>query len=853
MPKVQKRNSDSESEKTEEPQLYSMWAVPKYDITKERIMDTMEMYDLDKKIQILEKTDKGYHDRIDPTKQYKFFGDCDNYKGTIDKFIELLITFLDQKYAIKVNKDAIMYTENKKKKGSYHYSIPSLNASVKKLKEVHTNFKKMYTDEFVNVVDGKAQNVIDTSIYSVHWFRCPNQSKEGDKDTKHRIVKGQMKDFIIDHVEPTSLNIDDRVYLKESRNGPKKQPPVKQEANDQQLVIPVSPTVTTTTTTTTIIQNEVKDNIVALVQHNEQTILYRFFDECFAQKRFDTYEYWMRVGMAIKNKFGNDGFAIFQYFSNKGAKPDPADKLLSKYNTFKETDSTPITIKTIYYYAKEDNLAKYIEIVKTQSMFKGFEVNSVMISKYIHMLRPNDFIWKDDLLYCYNGKFWEQSDLLLKIYIGNELFYFLRDVLVTCFWAENPAQFQMMKNSLNMLRRMSFKEEIVKTTKEDFRNNKVQFDTKWYLFGFENTVFDLRAMKFREYEYDDYVTLTAGYDWVEPSDAEIQTMQKLIESIHPVEEERQLFLEIVSTGLEGRCLEKFIVLNAKGGNGKSMLNDLILKSYGQYSLIGNNALLFEKSRTGTNPEKNNIHKKRYVVFREPSSTGKIENSVMKELTGGGGISVRGHYESKTEKKLHCTIVMESNNRPLFAEEPKEAESRRIIDIYFRRIFTDKKELVDEENGIFLANRDYKNEDFQEKHKTALFVILVKAYEKYMERGYHFIIPKSVADRTNQYLEMSSNILTWVNDGYDRTANKTDIVKLCDMYDHFKVSDYYSNLTKAQRLRYNKSYFMNEIADNAFLKQYYAARKHIDGQYYNNVLTNHKRKDEAKNEFANDLD
>ena len=72
-------------------------------------------------------------------------------------------------------------------------------------------------------------------------------------------------------------------------------------------------------------------------------------------------------------------------------------------------------------------------------------------------------------------------------------------------------------------------------------------------------------------------------------------MNELIESIQPHDDERKLYLEILSTGLQGKCLEKFVILNGDGGNGKGLIDDILLKAYGDYGFVGNNAILFEKN------------------------------------------------------------------------------------------------------------------------------------------------------------------------------------------------------------------------------------------------------------------
>ena len=162
---------------------------------------------------------------------------------------------------------------------------------------------------------------------------------------------------------------------------------------------------------------------------------------------------------------------------------------------------------------------------------------------------------------------------------------------------------------------------------------------------------------------EDYITITTGYDYRDPTEDEIEFVNNLIIQIMPKEDERETFLDILASGIDGRCSEKFIVYNGGGGNGKGVIDDLMLKMSGNYGMLGNNNLLFENSKMGSNPEKANMHKKRYIVFREPSANKKFENSVVKELTGGGNFSARGHFETDTQKELNNTTICECNEKP----------------------------------------------------------------------------------------------------------------------------------------------------------------------------------------------
>ena len=268
---------------------------------------------------------------------------------------------------------------------------------------------------------------------------------------------------------------------------------------------------------------------------------------------------------------------------------------------------------------------------------------------------------------------------------------------------------------------------------------------------------------------------------------------------------------------------KFIIFNGKGGNGKGVINDLFLTGLGFYGFQGNNSILFEKNRTGSNPEKSNLHRKRYVVFREPAEKNKIENSVVKELTGGGTFSSRSHYEKDTEKELNLTMIVECNKRPLFTEEPTDGDIRRIIDIFFRSKFVTDIDDVNEQNYVYLANIEYKTKEFTNKYKYALLKILFETHSIYYKNNSILKLPESIIIRTNAYLEMSCEILQWFKENYEEN-NKT-IIYLKDIYEYFITdSEYYSNLTKNEKKKFNKIYFIEYFQTNAFLKNFYLSRK-----------------------------
>jgi hypothetical protein len=189
---------------------YKVYAVNQYCKKQSFIDNEFIEFEIEHLVNELAKNDKCYHMRLRVGCNYVFFGDCDNFNGSFDQFAKLLIDFLNIKYGIKVDMNDISWTENKSKSGSFHYSIPKFFGSLEKIKEIHVNFFKAHEAIFLIKKNKKSTKVVDTCIYSDHWFRYPEQSKEGVSNTKHVIKHGKMIDHVVEFIPDFSVCINDK-------------------------------------------------------------------------------------------------------------------------------------------------------------------------------------------------------------------------------------------------------------------------------------------------------------------------------------------------------------------------------------------------------------------------------------------------------------------------------------------------------------------------------------------------------------------------------------------------------------------------------------------------------------------
>ena len=815
---------------------FSIYTVKNYTMKTSSFDDNLIQFEaIEDIVEELTTVNNSYHFRVHPITTYIFFGDLDHYKNSIETFTNLLKTFLGTYYNLYFEDADFKYTKNNTKEGSYHYSIPKWNLTTEKLKEIHIEFIKEYKNDLSNDIDGRVSVCVDTSIYSEHWFRCPNQYKGNNNDiSKHIIIKGDMSNFIIDYIPDYSIGINNIIkqiievhteinsgtITTLSRAKPRTRKPRITNNNGLQLVLPTSNTTATSIIeTTTIIHPELLSESIF-----RSNLYKQFFEKCYKQTRFDDYNTWIAIGMAIKKIFPNeeDGLELFNFFSSKGQNYDGIDIITKKFNSFDANREKGYNVATIYYYAMEDNKPKAIDIISKNTL----QLAPTDICSFIKLLAGNKFFYKVENntynLYCYNGSYWEKDDVVLRSFISNELHEFLKYILVNVYWETVGREFQQYKNKIDRLKTISYKREIIETYKEYNSRRDVIFDDKWWLFGFNNTVYDMKECIFRDYKPEDYITITTGYDYREPTQDEIDFINKLIIQIMPIEAERETFLDILATSIDGRCPEKFIVFNGGGGNGKGVIDDLTLKMTGNYGMLGNNNLLFENSKMGSNPEKANMHKKRFVVFREPPANKKFENSTVKELTGGGTFSARGHFESETQKELNNTMICECNEKPLFKDKITDAEIRRLIDIYFRASFTNNESLLDESKYIYRADPYYKTTEFQDKYKYALFKIIIDRHKIYYNQNHSVIkLAPSIVSRTQSYLESCCDIVGWFKDTY--TEDNTKYSTMGDIYENFKTSQIYLEMSRNKKENYSKIKFFELLRTNIFFKRYYLER------------------------------
>jgi len=468
--------------------------------------------------------------------------------------------------------------------------------------------------------------------------------------------------------------------------------------------------------------------------------------------------------------------------------------------------------------------AKSAEVSLLKSCFTDGD-----IADYFFSLYKDIFKYYHNNLYKFNGVYWKKS-LTNELYSCFDFIYFdLLNVLNT-YWrgVDDKEFYDSAIKKLLKLRNNRSCEGVVRYVIRRIEIDEDVWDRDIDLLGFTNGTYDLKSDSFRNGLSSDYITRVVPHDYKVSNEGDKEKMMEFIKQVMPVDDEREFFLKTLATGLRGATLEKFIVCTGNGRNGKDTLLTYLYKG-----LIGED-LCYESNITAItqllkgdlNASIAGMHRKRVVMYNEPTKAETVKVSIVKTLTGGKHISVRNLYQSETKCELAATNIMICNEKPLL-DCVDDAIAQRLIVFEFRAMFRDEQALADLPEGTLYAypvNPYYKSEEFINSMRMPFLSILLDYFIKFRDDNYILkSMPESIRDLAKDYLSESDEFYGWFITAYERTQDDGDYVQIKDVFNEFRMSEYYRDLNKAARRKCTLKWLTNEVCKNINLKGFYKER------------------------------
>ena len=371
-----------ENKNSEKNATVKLWKIKKYSyMKKENIEKDGKEYDIEK-ASILIKNDKGYHIRLldDDTNYHLFFDiekNCD-----FKQFKEDFSYFVDKYHDMAIDDSDYLYTENEGSNDKKHVIVRNYNGTLQTIKNLVNSFLMIYK---------KYNNgQVDTSVYKNGWFRLPNQSKEDKKNTKHIIIKGKLKDFLLCEIDYDSFCLNE--FFKNKKNI---KFPYKPSVENKLVVNEGS-------SESKSVFNKVdnggfKDDFNKNIKNKFKELI-KILDVEKRQK----YDDWIKIGMVLCNESDNTDLLkeVWDFFSSKTESYNKKE-LNEKWESFKNSKlpyEKKLKIGTLINFAMEDDekeckkwIKQYPSCHEHTEYREYIEIKKEIEENYFKLIFPSKF------------------------------------------------------------------------------------------------------------------------------------------------------------------------------------------------------------------------------------------------------------------------------------------------------------------------------------------------------------------------------------------------------------------------------------------------------------------------------
>ena len=300
-------------------------------------------------------------------------------------------------------------------------------------------------------------------------------------------------------------------------------------------------------------------------------------------QRAESYQDWIRVGWCLRNV---DHRLLPKWidFSQKSSKFE--DGACEKFWNFMKEDG--LGIGTLHMWAKNDSPNEYRDLCKNDLMvliYKSVCEAHTDVARVVHYMFRYSFVCvsiKNNAWYEFRNHRWMPCDsgFVLRSKISDDVFreysrqasYYSEKASNETIEADQHRWAEIAKK-LNIialkLKQTSFKDNIMKECREQFYVERFEekLDSRCYLVGFENGIYDLDAEEFRDGRPEDYVSFSTNthYELYDKHSDETSAMHEFISKIFTNNSVKEYVLHLISSFLNGNIREeKFHVWTGSG-------------------------------------------------------------------------------------------------------------------------------------------------------------------------------------------------------------------------------------------------------------------------------------------------
>ncbi len=344
-------------------------------------------------------------------------------------------------------------------------------------------------------------------------------------------------------------------------------------------------------------------------------------------------------------------------------------------------------------------------------------------------------------------------------------------------------------------------------------------DSKRNVVRMINGIYDTTTEILSDPVPSDYVSVIAGvpYQVFDSHSHEVSRLITILSSIFPDPDILNFFILSCSTFLEGYNSPKvFYIWWGMGNNAKSLVQTLVMKTFGEYCSTAPTSLVTGKRTESSNatPELCHVEKKLVVFLQEPNPEEKIKAGKMKEMTGNDSMYVRQLFKSGKTMVLKAKIVIVCNN---IVEIPglDAAIRRRIVVIPFTSTFLDPAEYQARmTKGILEENSNIINLSVERELlacKSAFMYLLCRRYSEWVNSEEMSLrVPSIIKEVTDEYITRNNYQLRFVRNYLHHVTGSS--VAATEIYEMFK--EWFKRSYPGKKVQ-DFEKFMKEISDEGY--------------------------------------
>ena len=485
-------------------------------------------------------------------------------------------------------------------------------------------------------------------------------------------------------------------------------------------------------------------------------------------------------------------------------------KLYNDWNRYFKEKPNGITIRSVMYWAKQDAFEEYQQIKKsTLDYYIEETLNSPTefdFALVLHHMFKDNYVCSNltnRTWYVFKNHRWEiDKGQSLRMAISVDMYKAYHQKIsnwITEYSSMDPSSEEDKYNAMGKrishatqlaqkLKKTNDKNNIMREALEIFYDREFEknLDSSKWLLCFKNGVVDLKNKTFRDGYPQDYISKSTNIDY-QPFDDEKHgeiagEITGFMEQIFPDPSLNVYMWDHLASTLIGENINQtFNIYRGNGSNGKSILTDLMSSTLGDYAGIVPITLVTEKRPGigGTSSEIMQLKGVRYAVMQEPSKDARINEGMLKQLTGDSTLSGRALYcESETFAiQFHLCVC---TNTLFEIVSNDEGTWRRIRLCDFISKFVDKDDFIEGQPNQFPKDKNLK--DKLPKWALVFASMLVKkAFENQgIVNNCH-----SVKSSSSKYRQGQDHISTFVSEMIRKVPGGKGIRKT-EIMEQFKV-------------------------------------------------------------------